>query len=534
MIIDKVEPFYTAEELRQLELTQNEISWLINRANEQLLGNEDGAEVDRQLNESWAALADTRAAISARVEQRYIDSLKGDKNRILDEIKDVMDAAEKKDYQTYQRSLTRRYKEHLSMWTRTAEVHESMDAIRRLMTTGYINCRDYLLWHVHIQLEALEQAGLDKGLGIELVEDRTGEFYKRPKGADKIKTRLAIDTRAFIPMLNGPGTNRLQLAAAKGVLTVHEGSERVIQDGDYQVISLTTQVKEYLQAKDYKIFSEGLDKLTGGLRPSTQLLLDFFTVELTRQNGYKRAEESVNRELVLSFDNYLEARGVPSTKTSKDKARTEVIEDLKILRRLAIEWTENKKGKPFSYGGINIATFTLYQNEQLYFSFSPELASYLTKAYVMQYPRALFRVDNRNPNAYAVGRKLALHHSIDHNHKAGTADLISVKSLLECYPKIPTYEAVKKAGQNFTQRIIEPFEKALNKNDFIKWEYANAKGEPLTDEQLENFTYQDFIKLYIKFTLEGAPDPSERIARRAKERAEAIKKANKKKSSSMP
>lgn len=70
------------------------------------------------------------------------------------------------------------------------------------------------------------------------------------------------------------------------------------------------------------------------------------------------------------------------------------------------------------------------------------MANYLNQAYIMQYPLELLAISECNPNAYPIARKLALHHSIDNNHKKGTANIISVAKLLESAPEIPSIEVV--------------------------------------------------------------------------------------------
>ena len=68
-------------------------------------------------------------------------------------------------------------------------------------------------------------------------------------------------------------------------------------------------------------------------------------------------------------------------------------------------------------------------------------------AYIMQYPTALLKHDNRKPNAYVIGRKMAFHNSNDQNRAAGTDSTLSVKSLLAAAPEIPTIDDIKARGQ---------------------------------------------------------------------------------------
>ena len=70
----------------------------------------------------------------------------------------------------------------------------------------------------------------------------------------------------------------------------------------------------------------------------------------------------------------------------------------------------------------------------------------------------------------------------------------------------------------WSERIRGSLEKALDTiSDIIPWEYSNSKGVPLTEKQLAMADYETFSKLYIKFDILGAPDPTQRIeAKKAK------------------
>ena len=107
----------------------------------------------------------------------------------------------------------------------------------------------------------------------------------------------------------------------------------------------------------------------------------------------------------------------------------------------------------------------------------------------------------------------------DNNHKKGTANIISVAKLLEVAPEIPSIEAVRVVNGSWSERIKGSLEKALDAvEDVISWEYSNSKGLPLKDKQLELSDYETFIKLFVKFDIKGAPDPTERLKKKKKEK----------------
>lgn len=293
----------------------------------------------------------------------------------------------------------------------------------------------------------------------------------------------------FAPMLQGQGTNQLSTINSKGAAINAITGEATIEKGTL------------------KVFIDKYNELTAPLRPSTHKLLDICTIALTQQNNYKDSSGTLNTTVNIPLERYMDLCGKPLTKSAKNKARARVQEDLNTLYNISLEWTENtgRKGKdgkkqpPKDFAKMRICTAAAFKKGNIILSFSAPMAEYLINAYIMQYPIKLLQVDERNPNAYHIGKKLLIHNSNAHNQSKGTASLISIKKLLEAAPEIPTFEEVMATDRHIDKRIIEALEKALEPLPFVKWEYANSKGKPLTEEQLANLDYSTFIKLYIKF-----------------------------------
>lgn len=97
------------------------------------------------------------------------------------------------------------------------------------------------------------------------------------------------------------------------------------------------------------------------------------------------------------------------------------------------------------------------QNGSIVLNFGDAMAEYLTHAYLMQYPMPLFRLDERNPTSYHLGKKLFLHYSMEANRSRGTHNILSVKKLLEAAPDIPDHEEVMRGNRYLDKRIITPF-----------------------------------------------------------------------------
>jgi len=293
----------------------------------------------------------------------------------------------------------------------------------------------------------------------------------------------------FNPMFQGPGTNRLaQLGARRPEAEVDPVTGRaIITKGD-----LTVFIDRW-----------NSQQAGSGLRISTLKLLDVCALALTAVNPHRPGAGQIPRTSVsIDLEDYMGICGIPQTKPSKDKTRRKVKEDLEILYNISLEWSEPQGDKTADYAKMRIITSQGIKNGRILVNFSPEMAAYLTGAYVMRYPMAVLKIDERNSAAYHFGRKLALHHSMESNRAGGTANIISVKSLLASAPDIPSHREVAASGRQFEQRIINPFNRAMEALEgFVSWEFCTSGGQPLADGQLDDFRYPAFIDSFIKFEL---------------------------------
>ena len=322
----------------------------------------------------------------------------------------------------------------------------------------------------------------------------------------------------YSPMLQGTGSNKLSQISTRSTAP------------DVDAITGVATITD----GEYKVFIEKYNELAGGLRISTHKLLNACTIALTALNQY-RGNGNIETAVCIPLEKYVKDIGKPLTKSTIDEVRKRVKEDLETLYSVSIEWREKSGKNTKDYAKMRIVTSQGIKRGNILVGFSPEFAKYLTGAYIMQFHNALLRIDERNPSSYHLGLKLLLHHSIDNNQRIGTANIISVRALLDVCPDIPTYEEVMSGDRALDRRIKAPFENALDSLNFIMWEYSNSKGIPLTDEQLASTTYADFITLYIHFTVKDFPDQTARLEARAEEiKAKAAKKKSNKKKSDTP
>ena len=309
----------------------------------------------------------------------------------------------------------------------------------------------------------------------------------------------------FVPLLNGTATNAFSIIGRKAKPTrINQlaDNEATIEKGDFKVF-----IEKYSNKKTLKV---GVVKL-----------LDILAIKLTKLNHYKAKDaNTLKRTVTFSLDEYMTFLDIKDVKDARKRLK----EALDTLYSISLEWEEKSRGEVKNYTKMRICESQGINRGIASFTFTADMANYLNQAYIMQYPLELLAISERNPNAYPIARKLALHHSIDNNHKKGTANIISIAKLLEVAPEIPSIETVRAVNGSWGERIKGALEKALDTiSDIIPWEYSNSKGAPLTDSQLDISDYDTFIKLYIKFDILGAPDPTKRLEEK-KKRVTARKK----------
>ena len=323
----------------------------------------------------------------------------------------------------------------------------------------------------------------------------------KKKGLESNLNQLEPDKKLnFTTMLNGTATNAFSAIGRKAEPTRINplaDNEATIENGDFKVF-----IEKYSNKKTLKV---GVVKL-----------LDILAIKLTKLNHYKAKDaNTLKRTVTFSLDEYMTYLDVKDVKDARKRLK----EALDTLYSISLEWGEKSRGEGKNYTKMRICEAQGINRGIASFTFTADMANYLNQAYIMQYPLELLAISECNPNAYPIARKLALHHSIDNNHKKGTANIISVAKLLEAAPEIPNIEAVRKVNGSWSERIRGALEKALDAlEDIISWEYSNSKSVPLTDAQLELSDYETFIKLFVKFDIKGAPDPTERLKKKKKEK----------------
>lgn len=262
------------------------------------------------------------------------------------------------------------------------------------------------------------------------------------------------------------------------------------------------------------------DTLTG-LKTSTYQLLDAFTTILT-ETGAKDPIVSI------PLSEYMRIRGL---KDRKD-ARKQVTEDLATLYNTSISFKDTIAGKEKAFFDMRICDFKgIDRRGNITFSFGSAFYTLLKSYPVMPTQPQLWKLNSkRNPNSYFLLRKLMEHKNMNIGKK--NENIIAVKTLLSVCGSIPSYEEVKtKLKRDFTNRIINPFERDLNAlEDTLTWEYCHKNGKPLTDQELSEFNYSVFIDALILTHWKNYPDQTARLkAKEARNASKGDKSKTKKK-----
>ena len=338
-------------------------------------------------------------------------------------------------------------------------------------------------------------------------------------------------TARYLPMLNGAAINDIMTFTPKGIKA----------DNFTRNATITTK-------DGHKITIERFDKLQGPLSTSAKKLLDVAVLYLTSSNFY-RSKSSINLTVEIPLIPYGEDCDYQLTPQTMDTQEAQEAENRRVGERVkelkknirrdlrdisSVLWSgEETRGRnKGDYKEMRLISSHSISKGIIRINFDIDAASYLVNSYIMQYPKALLKTDNRKPNAYVIGRKIAFHNSNDTNHAAGTECTLSVKSLLAAAPEIPSHEDIKTRGQrNWKDKIKKPLEAALDENIRVgllsKWEYRDPRtSTTYTATEAQLMTWTQYSLLMVDFVMIDAPAQIERRAARAEAKAKAAVERN--------
>lgn len=250
---------------------------------------------------------------------------------------------------------------------------------------------------------------------------------------------------------------------------------------------LTTRIKEPAQldfngkgtilSKDFRLYIEGYDKLANGANTSAVKFFDAAVMTCSR-----------NRDALarIPLIDYMELRGLKDEK----EARKQIKSDMELLKAIKFDYkgTGKSRGDWLSlslYGG----RAGIYKGI-IEFMFSRDFYASIPENQFMFIPKEYFSTkDKYNPHTAYFIRRIAEHKRM--NLGKANENIIGVDTLISSSPTFPKYEDVY---YQFTQKILEPFERDMDAIGSIKWHYA--EGQP---DNYNDFTISSVVITWVDY-----------------------------------
>ena len=308
--------------------------------------------------------------------------------------------------------------------------------------------------------------------------------------------------------------------------------------GKLKTVGIIDPVRKSVNVSGVKIISQNISQMGVG----EAKIFRYAIAAFTQKNSRGTSSQQLHLRVFLSLNDYARVTNTDiSTEDRLKNFKKKLKKNLGNLlqKNITFSWSEDIKGKTKNYGGISLISGYNVKSEAITIDFSLGLAEYLVSLpTLVEYPRALYSVNDRNFNAFAIGEAMFQHYSINNNIIRGTEQVLSVQKILEV-TSFPSYEKVKKEKHSWEFLIKEQLEKALDhlhECGFLKdWCYSQAKGRKLTDEEASQITsYEKFVSLYIWYELTDYPEHSKRADVIIEAKAKSIEKTKRRKTNHKP
>ncbi|GHT01926.1 hypothetical protein AGMMS50276_31100 [Synergistales bacterium] len=236
-----------------------------------------------------------------------------------------------------------------------------------------------------------------------------------------------------------------------------------------------------LSEDNFRMRIEGYVALQKGIGRTAPMFLDNLLI-VAGENGLKKAK------ITLSLKEYMARRGLHDVKS----ARAQVKRDIDALERIQFDF----KGRRGDWLHVDLSGGTNgIVDGNIIFYFSEVFIEMLKtdKSFFYLPKLAMLFNSHDNPFSYGFLRRILEHKRM--NAGKSNEESISVETLIEACTYFPEYDGYQRG---FIQRILEPFERDMNKLEsegVLKWEY---KGEQPLD-------YEAFLKAVIIARLPDYP-----------------------------
>ena len=307
--------------------------------------------------------------------------------------------------------------------------------------------------------------------------------------------------------------------------------------GKLKTVGIIDHLRKNVNVNGVKIISQNISQMGVG----EAKIFRYAIAAFTKVNSRGTSSQQLRLRVFLSLNDYAQITDTDITsdfglKNFKKKLKKNL--DNLLQKNVTFSWSEDIKGKTKNFGGMSLISGYSVKGETITIDLSLSLAEYLVSLpTLIEFPRSLYKVNDRFFNAYAIGEALFRHYSINNNIIRSTEQMFSIIKLLEV-TSFPSEEKIKAEKLSWEQKVKEPFEKALDelcKCGLIKdWCYSQAKGKKLSDKEATQITsYEVFISLYIWYELSEYPEHKERVNSIIEAKAKSIEKIKRRKTKNL-
>ena len=321
----------------------------------------------------------------------------------------------------------------------------------------------------------------------------------------------------YIKSRGGKAIDALQKTNDRGMIAMEVlGSEGIREEGSIRADGIEIRLGNWGRVN---------------MNVQTRKLLDLVLAKITAQVPY--GENATRHALVDTFEvtitlaEFMEIEGLKDKRNAREQFRAAA--ECIISLSLNFDY-ETFKGtgkhrklvkEHFGYYLLEGTTErrTLEKdpivNSEIVFTFSIKVLEYFCTRHILPLNIKLFRINPKtHPHAYNIGRKLMEHFNA--NAWKGEPVRLSIKSLIAYCPELPSVEEVReKEHRKYREKIQEPVQRELDAladeyGIIESWHYCHSGGVPLSDEELANHNFKDWLDFQIEFTLPDYPDITER------------------------
>lgn len=246
-------------------------------------------------------------------------------------------------------------------------------------------------------------------------------------------------------------------------------------------------------------------------RTSAKKMLDYAVIKLTEKNPHIKRGTLVDiREIDTlvswTLEDWCRLRGRPLTEASLDHERARGKEDCDTLVGTHFAWTEKGRRGAKAYKFLNPLQYAEIKNNVISIRLSQDFSRVLLEAPIMHYRRKMLSTDERNPNAYAIARKLGdfanIKDTSDRRKKIPIENQykISVSALIDC-TSIPNPEKVP--NYNYRILIVNPFLLAMEEAERvldIEWGFVSDIEEAQIVDKTPPKKIESFMSAYIVYS----------------------------------